>query len=77
MKSSDRAVLLGLVIVGAAALFWFMLLSPKREEASSLDADIEKVRTELQQAEATVASAREARVPRASCPVFRQARPHV
>ena len=60
MKSSDRAVLLGLVIVGAAALFWFMLLSPKREEASSLDADIEKVRTELQQAEATVASAREA-----------------
>ena len=60
MKSSDRAVLLGLVIVGAAALFWFMLLSPKREEASSLDADIEQVRTELQQAEATVVTAREA-----------------
>jgi hypothetical protein len=60
MKSSDRAVLMGLVIVGLGAMFWFMLLAPKREEVSNLEADVEKVRTELQQAEATVSTARAA-----------------
>lgn len=61
MRSSDRTVLLGLLILGVGAAFWFMLLSPKREEATKLDDDIAQVRSEVDQAEATVAVAEQAR----------------
>ena len=31
MKATDRSILLGLLILGLLACFWFMLLAPKRE----------------------------------------------
>ena len=61
MKSSDRAVLLGLLILGLGAAFWFMLLAPKRQEASDLDAKIAEVQSQIQTAEATLAAAEAAR----------------
>lgn len=60
MKSSDRAMLIGLLILGIGALFWFMLLSPKRQEAAKLDDQIAQARSEVDQAEATVAAAQQA-----------------
>jgi hypothetical protein len=38
MRAADRSILLGLVILGLGACFWFMLLAPKRERASELEA---------------------------------------
>jgi len=61
MKSSDRAILLGLVIVGLAAVFWFLVLTPKRERAGELDERIAQVQQELDAQRATVAEAVAAR----------------
>lgn len=61
MKSSDRAVLVGLLIVGLGAAFWFMFLAPKRQEASDLEAKIAEVQSQIQASEATVAAAEAAR----------------
>lgn len=61
MKATDRTVLLGLFIVGLGAAFWFMLLSPKREEASKLEAQIAEVQASVDAAEATVVAAEQAR----------------
>jgi hypothetical protein len=61
MKSSDRSILLGLVILGLAAAFWFLVLTPKREEASELDTQIAQVQQELDAQRATVAQAVAAR----------------
>jgi Tfp pilus assembly protein PilO len=44
MKGTDRIVLLSLAIVGLLAAFYFMVLSPKRENA----AELERENTELQ-----------------------------
>ena len=40
MKSSDRMILVVIGVVGLVAAFWFMVLSPKREEVSTLDSEI-------------------------------------
>ena len=61
MKSSDRAMLIGLVILGLGAAFWFMLLSPKREEAAELETQIAAAQTQIDSAQATVAAAEIAR----------------
>jgi len=61
MKSSDRAILMGLVILGLAAAFWFLVLAPKREQAGELDAQISEVQRELDAQRATVAQAVAAR----------------
>lgn len=61
MRAADRSVLLGLLIVGLAAAFWFMVLSPKREEVATLQDEIASVQSEVDQAEATVAAAEQAR----------------
>lgn len=44
MKGSDKAVVMGVICAVVLALFYFKVLSPKREKASSLSKDI----TELQ-----------------------------
>lgn len=40
MKSSDRAILAVLAVVGVVAAFWFLMLSPKRAELSELDREV-------------------------------------
>jgi hypothetical protein len=60
MKSSDRAILLGLLILGVLAAFWFMLLAPKRERASELEQQVSTLQSEVTQQEQLAASAEEA-----------------
>ena len=57
MKSSDRAILVGILIVGLLAAFWFMVLSPKRSQVSDLDAEISKLEQQIASQEELVAYA--------------------
>jgi hypothetical protein len=56
MKSSDRTILIVIGIVGLLAAFWFLLLSPKREEASQLEEDVTALQLEVAEAEEAAAS---------------------
>jgi hypothetical protein len=51
MKATDRSILVGLVILGLLACFWFMLLAPKRERAAELDTQVSDLQAEVAQQE--------------------------
>jgi Tfp pilus assembly protein PilO len=51
MKATDRSILAGLVILGLLACFWFVLLAPKRERATELDAQVSDLQDEVAQQE--------------------------
>ena len=61
MKSSDRAILLGLAIVGLLAGFWFLVLAPKRDEVAKLDEEIASVRAVVTEQEQLAAMAEQAK----------------
>jgi hypothetical protein len=61
MKSSDRAILLAVAITGAIAVFWFLLLAPKREETAKLGDQITQLRDSVDAANQEVAAAEQAR----------------
>lgn len=46
MKASDRTIMLGLVGVGVLAVFWFMLLAPKRDHAAQLADQVTQLQAE-------------------------------
>jgi hypothetical protein len=60
MKSTDRSILLGLVILGLLACFWFMLLAPKRERASELEQEAGDLQAEVTEQEQIAAWAEQA-----------------
>ena len=60
MKASDRAILVSLVVVGAFAAFWFLALSPKRQDASELGDKIAQLESDVSTQEQTAASGRQA-----------------
>ncbi|MGZ8666632.1 MAG: type II secretion system protein GspM [Solirubrobacterales bacterium] len=51
MKSTDRTILLAIAMLGLVAAFWFLLLSPKREEASQLEADVAELQAQVDESE--------------------------
>ena len=55
MKASDRTVLIVLVLVGALAAFWFLLLAPKRQEASDLGDKVTQLESDISAQQALVA----------------------
>lgn len=59
MSSTNRLIAAMLVVVALAVAFWMMLLSPKREEASKLGAEVEQLEASLalHQSEVTEAEA--------------------
>lgn len=59
----SKNVLIGamLLIAALATAFWILALSPKREEASKLDAQVKQLEGSLAQHEAEIASSEEAR----------------
>lgn len=61
MTSTNRLIAAVLVVVALAAAFWMMLLSPKREEAKELGAQVETLKASLAQHEAEVVEAEAAR----------------
>jgi hypothetical protein len=60
MKATDRSILTGLVILGLLAAFWFMLLSPKREDAAELERQVDDLRAEVAAEEELAAAAEQA-----------------
>lgn len=61
MKGSDRIILIALPLVALTAAFWFLGLSPKREEAGELQERIESLNSSIAAAEDQIASAEAAR----------------
>jgi Tfp pilus assembly protein PilO len=61
MTSTNRAIVVLLVLAALAIAFWVLLLSPKREEASELSAQVEQLNASLAQHQAEVAEAEEAK----------------
>jgi len=61
MTSSNRAIVAGVALAVLAVAFWMMLLSPKRDEAKKLSAQVEQLKSSLAQHEAEVAEAEAAR----------------
>jgi Tfp pilus assembly protein PilO len=61
LSKSNALVLSVIAVVGLAAGFWMMALSPKREEASELEAQAQQVKTSLAQHRSEIAAGEEAR----------------
>jgi hypothetical protein len=61
MKASDRAILIGLLIAGLLAAFWFAVLSPKRDEVSKLDDEIAALEQSVAEQEALATYAEQAK----------------
>jgi Tfp pilus assembly protein PilO len=61
MKSTNGLVVMMLAIGALAAAFWILALSPKREEAKKLGAQVEEAKASLAQHRAEAAQALEAR----------------
>jgi Tfp pilus assembly protein PilO len=57
MTSSNRTVVAAIAIAVLAGIFWTQLLSPKRDEASALDAQAKQLQSSLAQHEAEVVEA--------------------
>ncbi len=60
-KSGSTTIVAMLVVAALAIAFWVLLLSPKREEAAKLGAQIEQVESSLSQHEAEITASEEAR----------------
>jgi Tfp pilus assembly protein PilO len=61
MSSSNRAIVAVVALAVLAVAFWMLLLSPKRDEAKKLSAQVAQLKSSLAQHEAEVAEAEEAR----------------
>lgn len=61
MSSNNKLIAAALVVVALGAAFWMLLLSPKREEAKKLGAEVEQLEASLAQHEAEVAEGEAAR----------------
>jgi Tfp pilus assembly protein PilO len=61
MKGTDRTVLLAIPVVVLLLGFYFMVLSPKREEAAKLDEEITNLQSQIGQQEQVATFAEQAR----------------
>lgn len=61
MRSADRAIVMGLGILGLLAACWLLLISPKREEAAQLKDDVAVLEEEVADQEALVAAGADAK----------------
>ncbi|MGN6253902.1 MAG: type 4a pilus biogenesis protein PilO [Solirubrobacterales bacterium] len=61
MKGNNRLVVAMLALVVLAGAFWMLLISPKREEASTRGKEVEQLEASLSQDQAELASAEAAR----------------
>lgn len=57
----DRKILIVVLVLGALLAYWFLLLSPKRAEVSTVDAEITQQQEQLEAARQQLASAEAAR----------------
>lgn len=61
MKASDRTILVGVALLALVAVFWFLVLSPKRQEASDLESQVADLQAEVTQAEQSAATGQQAK----------------
>lgn len=61
MKATDKTVLLALPVLALLAAFWFLLLSPKREEAAQLQTEVQQLEASVAEQEAIALAAEAAR----------------
>jgi hypothetical protein len=61
MRAFDRAVLIALPLLALMAAFWFLVLSPKREEAAQLGDDVASLESEVSQLQQAAEFAEQAR----------------
>lgn len=61
MKRHDRVIVAGLALAGLVAAFWFLALSPKREEAADLQDRVTELEASVAKAEQVASAAGEAR----------------
>ena len=61
MKSSDKTIVVGVGVLVLTILFYFMVLSPKRQRASELSEEISSLEGSISQQEQVAAFAEEAR----------------
>jgi Tfp pilus assembly protein PilO len=61
LTDRDRKLMIGLVPIALLALYWFMLLSPKREEASAASAELTTQQQRLDAARANLTAAQGAK----------------
>ncbi len=60
MRKADRTILLAVGVVGLFAAFWFLALSPKRQEAKELEDKAAQLQLDVAAQEAIVSDGREA-----------------
>lgn len=56
MKSSDRTILVVIGVIAVAAAFYFLILAPKRQEASDLNQQVTELEAQVTQTEADAAA---------------------
>src|SRR5918995_1933258 len=61
MKATNRIVILGLGVAVLAAAAWFLVLSPKRQDAATLGEKVERLEASIAQHEQTASYGEEAR----------------
>ena len=61
MSSNDRTIILVIPLIAAVIAFWFLLISPKREEAKQLETQITQLQDSVRTQEAAVQAGEAAR----------------
>jgi Tfp pilus assembly protein PilO len=61
MRRTELNILLSLVVIGMIAAFWLVVISPKRDEAASLQQDIDGLQSSLAEAQQEAAAGEQAR----------------
>jgi len=61
MRTNDRSLLLILPLVAALVAFWFLLVSPKRDEAKKLEAQVIALQSAVQEQQAAAQAGLDAR----------------
>lgn len=61
MRSTDRNILSAVALLGLLAAFWFLVLSPKRQDASDLESQVTALQAHVTEAEAAAAAGQQAK----------------
>src|SRR3954452_10658567 len=56
MRRNELTIVLSLIVIGLIAAFWLVMLSPKRDQATSLKHDVDQLHSQLEQAQQAAAA---------------------
>ena len=61
MSSANRALVMLLLVVAGVAVFWFLLLTPKRDEIAALDEQISQLHSSIATSQQAIAAGKQAK----------------